>query len=97
MPHVLARFIVYFSKRSSYIDRVLSVLDEVIAEVGGSIEVIIQKVPLEDNPELVFSEGVVAVPAIDIVNAETHRFIGIPHKKDLLDILSLFPGFELSV
>jgi len=76
---------------------VLSVLEEVIAEVGGDIEVIIKKVTLEDNPELVFSEGVVAVPAIDIENAETHRFIGIPHKKDILDILSLFPGFELSV
>ncbi len=75
----------------------LSVLEAVIAEVGSDIEVIIKKVTLEDNPELVFSEGVMAVPAIDIANSETHRFIGIPQKKDLLDILSLFPGFELSV
>ena len=97
MPHVLARFIVYFSKRSSYVDRVLSVLDEVIAEVGGDIEVIIKKVTLEDNPELVFSEGVMAVPVIDIANSVTHRFVGIPQKKDILNILSMFPGFELNV
>ena len=86
MPPVLAKFIVYHSSRSSYLDQILAVLEEVIAETEEEIR--IERVNLEERPELVFSEGVVAAPSTDISNAEIHRFVGIPQKQDLLNILS---------
>lgn len=86
LPSVLAKFIVYFCSRSSHVDRILAVLEEVAAETEE--EILIEKVKLEEFPELVFTEGVVAAPATDISNDEIHRFVGIPQKQDLLAILS---------
>lgn len=86
LPPILAKFIVYFCSRSSYVDRILAVLEEVAAETEE--EILIEKVKLEEFPELVFTEGVVAAPATDISNDEIHRFVGIPQKQDLLAILS---------
>lgn len=86
LPSVLAKFIVYFCSRSSHVDRILAVLEEVAAETEEEIQ--IEKVKLEEFPELVFTEGVVAAPATDISNDEIHRFVGIPQKQDLLAILS---------
>jgi len=85
---VLAKFIVYFSRRSGSLEQILTILEEVAAEVNETIQ--IEKVSLEDCPDLVFSEGVLAAPATDVANGEIHRFIGIPPKQDLIAILSMF-------
>ena len=88
MSSVLARFIVYYSRRSGSLDQILDVLNEVSDEFGEKIQ--IEKVNIEDCPELVFSEGVIAAPATDVANGELHRFVGIPPKDTLLAILSMY-------
>ena len=91
---MLAKFIVYFSRRSGSLEQILTVLEEVAAELNEPVH--IEKVNLEDCPDLVFSEGVLAAPATDVVNGEVHRFIGIPPKQDLIAILSMFKELRRS-